>query len=121
MFDKQPLEPQLSGLSLEYRIVQLYSRDYGRREAQIGFNVGQGTQDIGFRNDVSILFTCLPSKDVTLRVSDENGKPTTASLSYGIVRSVSIRRRQTACAGLCFSTPDLSYRRRANTFASGRV
>jgi len=79
MFDKQPLEPQLSGLSLEYRIVQLYSRDYGRREAQIGFNVGQGTQDIGFRNDVSILFICLPSKDVTLRVSDENGKPTTAS------------------------------------------
>jgi hypothetical protein len=79
MFDKQPLEPRLSGLGLEYRIIQLYSRDHGRREARLGFNVGQGTQDIGFRNDVPILFNCLPSKDVTLRVTDEDGKPTIAS------------------------------------------
>jgi hypothetical protein len=79
MFDKQPLEPRLSGLPLEYRIIQLYSRDRGRREAQISFNVGQGTQDIGFRNEVPILFDSVPSKDVTLRVRDENGQPTTAS------------------------------------------
>ncbi|HEV7905122.1 MAG TPA: CehA/McbA family metallohydrolase [Pyrinomonadaceae bacterium] len=79
MFDKQPLEPRLSGLLYEYRIIQLYSRDRGRREAQVSFNVGQGSQDIGFRNDVSVLFNCLPAKDVTLRVLDEDGKPTTAS------------------------------------------
>ena len=80
MFDKQPLEPQLSGLSYEYRIIQLYSRDRGRREAQISFNVGQGTQDIGFRNDVAVLFNCLPSKPVTLRILDHDGAPATASL-----------------------------------------
>lgn len=79
MFDKPPLEAKLSGLSLEYRIVQLYSRDRGRREAQLGFDVGAGSQDIGFRNDVPVLFECLPSKDVTLRVRDEDGKPTVAS------------------------------------------
>jgi hypothetical protein len=79
MFDKQPLEAKLSGLSIEYRIVQLYSRDRGRREARLGFDVGQGSQDVGFRNDVPVLFECLPSKDVTLRVSDETGRPTTAS------------------------------------------
>src|SRR5262245_60802532 len=79
MFNKPPLKPQLSGLELEYRIIQLYSRDAGKREAKISFNVGQGTQDIGFRNDVDILFNCRPSADVTLRVLDENGKPTTAS------------------------------------------
>jgi hypothetical protein len=79
MFDKQPLAPTLSGLALEYRIIQLYSRDRGRREAQLSFNVGQGTQDIGFRNDVPILFNCLPARAVTLRVLDEKGKPTTAS------------------------------------------
>jgi hypothetical protein len=79
MFDKQPLEPKLSGLAIEYRIIQLYSRDRGRREAKISFNIGQGTQDIGFRNDVAVLFNCLPSKDVTLRVRDEDGKPTVAS------------------------------------------
>jgi hypothetical protein len=79
MFNRPPLKPELSGLELEYRIIQLYSRDRGRREARIGFNVGQGTQDIGYRNDVDILFTCLPSTAVTLRVLDEQGKPTTAS------------------------------------------
>jgi len=80
MYDKQPLEPQLSGLSREYRIIQLYSRDRGRREAQISFNVGQGTQDIGFRNDVALLFNCLPSTPVTLRILDHDSTPTTASL-----------------------------------------
>jgi hypothetical protein len=79
MFDKSPLKPALSGLELEYRVIQLYSRDAGRREARIGFNVGQGSQDIGFRNDVDILFNCRPAADVTLRVLDEFGKPATAS------------------------------------------
>ncbi|MBO0860592.1 MAG: hypothetical protein J2P21_19345, partial [Chloracidobacterium sp.] len=71
MFDKSPLKPTLSGLELEYRVIQVYSRDAGKREARISFNVGQGTQDIGFRNDVDILFNCLPAADVTLRVLDE--------------------------------------------------
>src|SRR5439155_3416279 len=52
MFNGQPLQKTLSGLELEYRIVQLYSRDRGKREAKLSFNVGQGTQDIGFRSDV---------------------------------------------------------------------
>ena len=79
MFDSQPLTPTLNGLTLEYRIIQLYSRDAGKREAKFGFNVGQGTQDIGYRNEVDVLFTCRPAQDVTLRVRDENGLPTTAS------------------------------------------
>ena len=32
--------------------MQLYSRDVGKREAKLGFDVGQGTQDLGFRNEV---------------------------------------------------------------------
>jgi hypothetical protein len=79
MFNKPPLNPQLSGLELEYRVIQLYSRDTGKREAKLSFNVGQGTQDIGFRNDADILFNCLPSADVTFRVLDELGRPTTGS------------------------------------------
>src|SRR5947207_1446637 len=67
MFNAQPLQKTLSGLELEYRIVQLYSRDRGKREAKISFNVGQGTQDIGFRNDVDLLLDCRPSNDITLR------------------------------------------------------
>ena len=79
LFEKPPLTPTLSGLEVEYRIIQLYSRDAGKREATIAFNVGQGTQDIGFRNDLPVLFTCLPARDVTLRVTDERGKPAIAS------------------------------------------
>ncbi|QDU78804.1 hypothetical protein Pla110_05080 [Polystyrenella longa] len=79
MFDKQPLMPKLSGLAVEYRIMQLNSRDAGKREAKIGFNVGQGTQDIGFRNEVSVLFTCLPATKVTFDVKDTDGKPCLAS------------------------------------------
>lgn len=79
LYAKPPMKSQLSGLNLEYKIIQLYSRDSGKREAKVSFNVGQGSQDIGFRNDVDILFTSLPATEVTFRVLDELGKPTTAS------------------------------------------
>ena len=80
MYNKQPLREQLSGLNLEYRILQLYSRDAGQREAKISFNVGQGTQDIGYRNDADVLFTSLPASDVKFHLLDEDGKPTTLML-----------------------------------------
>ncbi|MFQ5733616.1 MAG: CehA/McbA family metallohydrolase [Planctomycetaceae bacterium] len=79
MYGKQPLKRKLSGLQLEYRIIQLYSRDTGRREAKLAFNVGAGTQDIGFRNAVPILFHCAPAVEVSLGVKDFDGKPTTAA------------------------------------------
>jgi hypothetical protein len=79
MFNNQPLTKSLSGLGVEYRIIQLFSRDAGKREARIGFNVGQGTQDIGHRNEVDVLFNSLPAHELTLRVQDDKGKPTTAS------------------------------------------
>lgn len=79
MFDKQPMRPRLSGLELEYRILQLYSRDAGKREAKLSFDVGQGTQDLGFRNEVDILFVSRPATKVTLRVLDFDGHPTTAA------------------------------------------
>lgn len=80
MFNSQPLARDLSGLPLEYRIIQLYSRDPGKREAKLMFNVGQGTQDIGFRNEVDILFQAEKAYDVKLRILDEKGAPTTACL-----------------------------------------
>lgn len=76
---QQPLQPKLSGLGLEYRIIYLYSRDAGKREATIAFDVEQGTQDLGFRGEVSLLFNCLPAAEVRFRVKDVDGKPTTAS------------------------------------------
>ncbi|MGH9630218.1 MAG: CehA/McbA family metallohydrolase, partial [Bryobacteraceae bacterium] len=79
MHNRQPLRPHLSGLELEYRILQIYSRDAGKREAKLMFDVGQGSQDLGFRNEVAILFTAMPASKVTFRVLDSDGQPTTAS------------------------------------------
>lgn len=79
MLNRRPLNERLSGLVLEYRIVQLYSRDAGQREAMLGFNVGQGSQDIGFRNQVAILFDSAPASKVALEVRDFDGSPTSAA------------------------------------------
>ncbi|MBT3268242.1 CehA/McbA family metallohydrolase [Candidatus Poribacteria bacterium] len=79
MYGDRPLKETLSGLSLEYRVIQLYSNTAGLREATLSFNIGQGTQDIGFRNEVAVLFDCLPAVDVTLGVHDTDGAPVMAS------------------------------------------
>ncbi len=78
MYTKQPMRPPLSGLEVEYRILQLYSRDRGKREAKLAFDVGQGTQDLGFRNETDLLFTARPATALTLRVVDFDDRPTTA-------------------------------------------
>lgn len=79
VYRNRPLLPNLSGLKLEYAVVQIYSKDSGQREVELGFNIGQGTQDIGFRNTINILFTIRPAVKVTLHIKDDDGSPTMAS------------------------------------------
>jgi hypothetical protein len=76
---KQPMKAHLSGLEVEYAILQIYSRDSGRREAKLIFDAGQGSREPGFRNDIDVSFTTKPAAKVTLRVLDSDGSPTTAS------------------------------------------
>ena len=79
MLDRPPMRKRLSGLNLEYRVLLLYSRDAGQREASLSFHIGAGTKDIGFRNAIPILFDCRPAVEVKLNVRDFDGQPTTAS------------------------------------------
>lgn len=81
LYSKPPMRPFLSGLEVEYRILQLSSRDAGKREAKLIFDAGQGTQDLGFRNQVDILFTVKPAVALTFRVKDQDGKPTTGAFT----------------------------------------
>lgn len=81
IYNKPPMEKRLSGLAVEYQILEIYSRDAGQRSAEISFNVGQGTQDIGFRNDMLVLFHADPARPIKIHVLDENGKPSIASLT----------------------------------------
>ncbi len=79
MYRRRPMLPSLSGVTLEYAILQINSTTAGQREGRIGFHVGQGTQDLGFRNAIDVLFDCQPSVQVVLRVADHDGSPTMAS------------------------------------------
>jgi hypothetical protein len=63
-----PMQKQLSGLPVEYQLLEVYSRDAGQRSAEISFNVGQGTQDIGFRNDILVLFHAQPEHQIQLHI-----------------------------------------------------
>ena len=75
-----PADKPLTGLPIEYRIVQIYSRDAGMKQARLRFDVGQGTQDLGFRNETELLFRCQPTVEVTVHVKDEKGTPSMAML-----------------------------------------
>ena len=43
---------------------------------------GQGTQDLGFRGEVPILFDVRPAIPVTLRIRDHDGTPTVAHFTF---------------------------------------
>jgi len=82
MVTAQPMTSNLSGLRVEYALALLYSSESGRREATIGFDVGQGTQDLGFRGELPVLFDVRPAITVTLRVRDHDGAPTVAHFTF---------------------------------------
>jgi hypothetical protein len=50
-------EARLSGGKLDYRLLELKPHESGKREATLQLDVGQGTQDLGFRAETPILFT----------------------------------------------------------------
>jgi hypothetical protein len=77
-----PLEDRLSGIPVEYQILSISSRDAGQRTATLNFNVGEGTQDVGFRSSIAIPFRIAPAHSIKLQVLDQNGKPTMASFIF---------------------------------------
>lgn len=81
VYQNPPMAKRLSGFPLEYQLLEVFSRNAGQRSAEISFNVGQGTQDIGFRNDVMIVFRADAAQKIGLKIVDEKGAPTMASLT----------------------------------------
>jgi hypothetical protein len=82
MFTAAPMTANLSGLEVEYAIALIYSSESGRREATIAFDVGQGTQDLGFRAEAPVLFDVRPAVAVRLSVLDSDGTPTTGRFQF---------------------------------------
>jgi hypothetical protein len=79
VYRQPPMLPTLSGQPVEYAILQLYPKDAGAREIRLEFSAGQGTQDLGFRGTLDVLFQVRPAVAVRLRVKDADGAPITAS------------------------------------------
>ena len=95
-------------MELEYRVLQLYSKDAGKREAKLIFDVGQGSQDLGFRNEVDILFTAVPAAKVTLRVLDSTASPPPARFPIrDEMRRVYPSADQAPCTGDFFFHPQV--------------
>lgn len=82
MVTGQPMTDKLSGLALEYAVALIHSSQAGKREATLHFNVGPGTQDVGFRGEVPVLFNIRPAIPVKLKVLDQDGTPTTGRFTF---------------------------------------
>lgn len=79
-FTQPPMSVPLSGAPVEYAIMQIYSSEQGTREATLEFSVGSGTQDLGFRAELPLLFEIAPAIAVPLEIRDADGTPTFARL-----------------------------------------
>jgi hypothetical protein len=76
-----PSKQKLTGLEVNYGIVFVSCNQAGKREATLSFDVGQGTQDIGFRSDLPILFNSLPTQPLTIgQITDHTGEDLMAGL-----------------------------------------
>jgi hypothetical protein len=82
VYRKPPMTDELSGLAAEYAIALVYSTEAGKREATVGFDVGQGNQDVGFRGETAVLFDVKPAVKVKLAVTDFDGKPTVGRFTF---------------------------------------
>jgi hypothetical protein len=82
LFNKPPMAENLSGLKVEYALALIHSSQAGKREAVFAFDIGQGTQDLGFRAETPVTFNIRPAIPVKVMVTDFDGKPTTGRFTF---------------------------------------
>jgi hypothetical protein len=78
MHNTQPLVRDLSGLELEYRILQVYCRDAGRKEASLGFSLWSDADKKKPQvssDQVTYVFESAPAVVVKLHILDDDGQP----------------------------------------------
>jgi hypothetical protein len=82
LFGGPPMATNLRGARLEYRFIQIYSRDSGKRSAILSFDLDRPERSrdrFQPSNDLAFTFDCAASTPVTFHVKDEDGSPCTAS------------------------------------------
>ena len=85
-YTSRPLAPELSGIPLEYCVVEIYSRDRGHKSAYLQAYASGGppiflrysmVKPMGFQAN----FDCLPSREITFQIADWDGKGCYAALT----------------------------------------
>ncbi len=78
MFNSQPLVRELSGLELEYRVLQVYCRDAGRKEVHLGFGLYRSPDKhapaAASSPQVTYVMESAPAVLVQLHVLDDDGR-----------------------------------------------
>src|SRR5262249_30704562 len=67
---------------VEYTLALIHSSQAGKLEAVLQFDVGPGSQDLGFRGEIPILFDIRPAVPVKLIIADEDGQPTAGRFTF---------------------------------------
>jgi len=85
LYQDVPMVSTLSGLSVEYQVVQLFSRDRGAHDAEFNFYTATDEYAGYFASKkhrgTKLTFDCLPSRDVMLHILDTDGRGCMASLT----------------------------------------
>ena len=85
LYSASPFAPALSGGPVEYRVLQLFSRDHGSRRAEFNFYAASDSRAAyyaeQYRRGASLDFDCRASRDIPLRVLDGDGRGCIASLT----------------------------------------
>jgi hypothetical protein len=72
----------LSGTPVEYRVLQLFSRDRGQRRANLMvYTMSKSGDGLAAYGHHEFVFDCFPSQDVALRVLDMDGRGCVAALT----------------------------------------
>ncbi|MCH2201408.1 MAG: CehA/McbA family metallohydrolase [Fuerstiella sp.] len=82
MMNRSPMLSRLSGHRSEYQIALISCSEVGTHEATVMFDIGQGTQDLGFRSEIPVLFNTARAVSTVMRIRDFDGRPTTARLEF---------------------------------------
>lgn len=76
MYTGSPMNKQLSGMPVEYAIVQLYSKVSGRRNVELGFTI-----DSVPGNTTAMEFIIDPAVKVIFDIRDDDGQPVMAAIT----------------------------------------
>jgi hypothetical protein len=79
LFQGRPMRGTLSGLECEYVLLLVSSRDAGRRDAAIAFEIAAAPAS---RGELTVTFDVRPAVGVKLNIRDHDGNPTTARLTF---------------------------------------